>query len=391
MCGKRDTFLLNAEQKERAEVIEALLPKFRKRADKLDENAEFPFENFADLKAEGIFHLTVPKRFGGDEVSLYDYLLVQEQIAQGDAATSLSLGWHNGIIMQLKDTQKWEEERFQFICEEVVKDGVLLNSAATEPATGSPARGGKPETTAKRVGENQYEISGKKTFTSLAPILDYFIVTVKIEETDEVGEFLIPRNSKGLRIEETWDTLGMRATRSDDLILDRVKVSAEAWVATRHPGHGSGPQGWLLHIPACYLGVAKAARDDAIEFAKTYQPSSLNHPIKDVPEVRRKTAEMDIELMKARHFMYHIAELWDRYPEQRSHLGAELAAVKTVATNAAVQVVDLAMRIVGGQSLFKSKPFERYYRDVRSGLHNPPSDDITTMILANRAFPKEGH
>ncbi|PYZ96839.1 acyl-CoA dehydrogenase [Alteribacter lacisalsi] len=385
----RDLFLLTDEQNKRNEKLESLVPLFKERAAEYDRNASFPFDNFADLKKAGFFTLTVPESFGGQGGSLYDYLLVQEKIAEGDAATALSLGWHNGLVMQLRDTGKWEPEMFEAICREIVKDGVLINSAATEPATGSPARGGKPETRAKRLRDGGYEISGKKTFTSLAPILDYFIVTATVEETGETGEFKIPRESRGLSIEETWNTLGMRATRSDDLILDRVKINAEDYVAKRQPGHGRGPQGWLLHIPACYIGVAKAARNDAVAYAETYQPNSLNHPIKEVPEVRRKTAEMDLKLMQARHFMYHVAKLWDDFPERRGELGAELAAVKTTATNAAVEVVDLAMRIVGGQSLMKSMPFERYYRDVRAGLHNPPSDDITTNVLAGRAYPEK--
>ncbi|TMW70661.1 acyl-CoA dehydrogenase family protein [Alteribacter natronophilus] len=384
----QDLFFHTDGQLKRNEKLEALLPAFKERADEYDRNARFPFDNFGDLKEAGFFSLTVPEQYGGQGAGLYDYLLVQEKIAEGDAATALSLGWHNGLVMQLRDTGKWESDTFEAMCREIAEKGVLMNSAATEPATGSPARGGKPETTAVRLPGGGFEITGKKTFTSLAPILDYFIVTATVEETGETGEFKIPRDSEGLSIEETWDTLGMRATRSDDLILDRVKIGEADWVAKRQPGHGRGPQGWLLHIPACYLGTAKAARNDAVAFAETYQPNSLDHPISQVPEVRRKTAEMDLKLMQARHFMYHVAKLWDDYPDRRSELGGELAAVKTTATNLAVEVVDLAMRIVGGQSLMKSRPFERYYRDVRAGLHNPPSDDITVNVLASKAFPK---
>ncbi|RNA66861.1 acyl-CoA dehydrogenase family protein [Alteribacter keqinensis] len=388
MRENKDLFLLTTEQIKRNDTIETLLPLFKERAKELDEKAEFPFENFSDLKEAGLTKLVVPHRFGGEEASLTDYLLVQEKVSQGDGATGLSLGWHNGLIMQLRETGKWSEETFAKLCVEVMENGVLVNTIATEPATGSPARGGKPETTARPVDDG-YEITGKKTFASLAPVLDYFIVTATVEPDGAVGEFLVPRNSPGLSIEESWDTLGMRATRSDDLILDGVRVSDDAWVAKRHPGHGSGPQGWLLHIPACYIGIAKAARDEAVRFAKEYQPNSLDHPIKEVPEVRRKTAEMDLKLMQARHFMYHVAKLWDEYPDRRQDLGAELAAVKTTATNSAVEVVDIAMRIVGGHSLKKSNPLERYYRDVRAGLYNPPSDDITMMILGKKAYDPE--
>lgn len=362
---------------------------FKARAPYNDEKALFPVENFRDLKDGGMTALTVPKKYGGEEISLYEFLLVQEVIASGDGATALSLGWHNGTMMQLRDTNKWPEKTFKDVAEAAVSRHKLINTAATEPSTGSPARGGMPSTKAVKTKEG-WLINGVKTFTSLAPVLDWIIVTAMAQDGEEeiFAEFLLPREADGVRFEETWNTLGMRATRSDDLILENVHVPHEALVAVKDPGHGKRPQGWLLHIPACYLGIAKAARDEAVDFARNYQPSSLPHPISQVAEVQRKTAEMDLELMKARHFMYHVASIWDERPELREHLGVELAAVKTMCTNAAISVVDLAMRIVGGQSLHKMNHLERYYRDVRAGLHNPPSDDLTSMAIAKKAYSK---
>lgn len=380
-----DLLVKNNGQKKMLEKASTLKKRFSKRAQKNDEEARFPFENFEELKEAGFVRLTVPKKYGGEEINLYDFLLIQEKLAVGDGATALSLGWHNGIVMNLRDLNKWEEEKFALVCREIVREGKLINSCATEPTSGSPARGGKPKTTAKKEGIS-WIINGHKTFTSLAPALDYFIVTATIEETGDVGEFLIPKDANGVHIKETWDTLGMRATRSDDLILTNVKVDLDQMVTIRADMGKKQPQGWLLHIPACYIGIAKAARDYTVNFAKSYQPQSLPHPISEVPEVRRKVAEMDIELMKARHFMYHVAYLWDNYPEKRREMGEELAAVKYVVTNSAIRIVDLAMRVVGGQSLMKSHPLERYYRDVRAGLHNPPADDLTLMKIGQKAF-----
>lgn len=379
-------FLRTERERILYERARKLADQFHKRAGWYDEHAEFPFENFSDLKEARFLSLTVPKLYGGEEISLYEFLLIQETIAQGDGATALSLGWHLGILLNLAETKKWPLSIFERICREVAEKQVLLNSAHSETATGSPARGGKPETTAEH-RNGRWVISGRKTFASLAPALDYFIVSATIKETGEVGNFLIPKTAAGLKIEKTWNTLGMRATRSDDVILENVEVEEEALVEMlSSPKAKSQAQGWLLHIPACYLGIAIAARNEAIAFAKTYQPNSLSHPIAEVPEVRRKIAQMDIHLMAARHFMYSIADQWDRYPEKRAEMKEELATVKYLTTNAAVNVVDWAMRIVGGQSLFAENPLQRYYRDVRAGLHNPPSDDITVSIVADRAL-----
>lgn len=381
-----EQFIKTSDQRKWLMKTEKLSKEFAKRADYNDRNGTFPFENFDALKTEGYLHLTIPKEFGGHGVSLYEFLLVQEKIAQGDGATALSLGWHLGIMMHLHVTKKWDEEIYKQICQDVILNKTLINSAATEPNSGSPARGGKPETTAFRE-KDTWIINGKKIFTSLAPALDYFIVPATIEETGEIGDFLIPRETPGVVIEETWDTVGMRATRSDDLILTNVRLHESALVERKEKKERPSAQGWLLHIPACYIGIALAARNEAVSFAKAYQPTSLPHPIKEVPEVRRKVAEIDIKLTSARTLLYTTADKWDETPQQeRGKLVYDLAIAKTIVTNTAVEVVDLAMRIVGGQSLYSSNPLQRYYRDVRAGLHNPPSDDITYKILGDRAF-----
>ena len=106
-----------------------------------------------------------------------------------------------------------------------------------------------------------------------------------------------------------------------------------------------------------------------------------------MPHIQQKIGEMDLKLMHARHFMYSIAEKWDENPDKQEELGMELAAVKTVVTNSANEVVDLAMRIVGGRrGLSKEYRFEQYYCDVRSGLHNPPMDDMVISMLAKHAL-----
>lgn len=380
-----EQFIQTATQRDLLLKTAELSTEFALTADKYDREGSFPFKHFDRLKEEGYLKLTIPKQYGGDGVTLYEFLLVQEKIAQGDAATALSLGWHLGLLMHLNETQKWNINTFKRICKDIISNNKLLNSAATEPNSGSPARGGKPETIATKK-EGKWLINGKKIFTSLAPALDYFIVPATIEETGQIGDFLISRSQAGLFIEETWDTLGMRATRSDDLILKSVEVPIDALVEIKEKKEKPTAQGWLLHIPACYIGIAIAARNEAVQFAKNYQPTSLPHPIKDVPEVRRKVAEMDLKLTTARTLMYSTAEKWDVNPDKRSNLAYDLAVTKTIITNTAVEVVDLAMRIVGGQSLFRSNALQRHYRDVRAGLHNPPSDDITFKILADRAF-----
>ncbi|MEK4736920.1 MULTISPECIES: acyl-CoA dehydrogenase family protein [Bacillus] len=377
------SFVETEEQSLVIEKINKLIPKFMEREHHLSELGSFPYENINNLKDIGYTKLTLPKELGGNAISLYDFVLFQEKIAEGCGATALSIGWHLGIVKELAENRSWNEEMFTWFCEEV-RNGALFNRAATEPNTGSPTRGGKPETLAVKKGE-KWIINGRKTFTTMAPVLDYFIISASIEGQEDIGEFVIPKNTQGVTIEETWDSIAMRGTASHDLVLQNVEIPDRFFTDIKGSKVKAKGIGWLLHIPACYLGIAQSAKNYAVQFAVSYKPNSLNHSISLLPNVRRVVGELELELMQARVFLYQIAKKYDE-AEDKLSLQAELAAAKYVVTNAAISIVDKAMRIVGAKSLSEKNPLHRYYLNVRAGLHNPPMDDATLSMLADAAF-----
>ncbi|WP_404454752.1 acyl-CoA/acyl-ACP dehydrogenase [Virgibacillus necropolis] len=373
---------------ERIEALKEKIVPFIERAQKHDEDGTFPFENFNDLKEIGYPALTIPTEYGGLGISLYEMLRMQETIAKVDGSTALSIGWHMGITKYLGENQIWNEEKYAAFAQDVLKTGALLNNAATEPATGSPTRGGRPETSAKKTTDG-WVLNGRKTFTTLAPILDYFVVSASIEASDKVGNFLIKREKNGVEIEETWDSIAMRGTGSHDLVLENVHVNNDDLVQYLTPGNKPAA-GWLLHIPACYLGIARAAQEYAIDFASNYSPNSIEGTISDLPNVKQKIGEMELRFMQSQHFLYSVARKWDESSEEtREEMKPELGAVKLSVVNQAVEIVDLAMRITGARSLSKQNPLQRYYRDVRAGIHNPPMDDMTIIQLASTSIARQ--
>ncbi len=383
----QDWFVRTDEQRKRLELVRQLSEAFAKTAPKYDQTGVFPHEHIDALRKSGYVTWTVPKEYGGEEISLYEMLLYQEQLARGDGSTALAIGWHVGMILNLRESRALPEDVFAEICRTVVESGSLINSCASEPATGSPSRGGRPETTAVRV-EGGYRLTGRKTFSSLSPELDWILCTAGIDGSPNVGEFLV--RGDDVEIVETWNAMGMRGTGSHDIVLKDVFVPARHLVAELAPGQKSDRNrdggGWQLHIPACYLGIALNARDFAVQYAATYQPNSLPHPIAQVEHVQQKLGNVELKLLTARTLMYDIARRWDEAsPEERLALRPQLAAVKTLATNSAIEVVDLCMRVVGARSLDRDLVLERLYRDVRAGLHNPPMDDITFKLLAQAA------
>lgn len=372
---------------------------FAKRAHENDWAGIFPLQNYDDLRDAGYLRLSVPKEYGGLGASLIDVVLAQYRLAQGDASTALAASMHIANIAKMAENAGDEyNEFFANICRAVVEDGAMLNAALSEPATGSPSRGGLPTTVARRQEDGSWIIDGRKTFTTGSHALSFFLTSCAIEdETNlepieaERGQFLIPRTAEGLRIEDTWNTVGMRGSGSNDVILEHVRVPADAYMERElpaNPGAKLRLSAWSFPTVAVYLGIAQAARNEAVNFARRRRPNSIKQQsIAAIPHVQEKIAKMELALLQCDAVFFGIAEQFSQDPE--SVPASQFAAAKYLVTNHAVEIVDLAMRLVGGASLSLNFPLQRYYRDVRAGLHHPPMDDVTLSSLAKDALEQE--
>ncbi len=378
----KELFITTDLQREWMDTLSKLEYQIRSSAEETDRLAEFPKANIRSLVESGYTTLALPKKYGGGGITVTDMILMQETIASYDGATGLSIGWHQGVVGDLYANELWEKNNLERFAKEIL-NGALVNRAASEAQTGSPTRGGRPQTTAVKK-DGHWVINGQKNFTSMSPVLTHSLVSAWVEEREGIGFFLVAQSSAGVSIKETWNMVGMRGTESHDLVLDNVIVSEEDFVEFSKGKRGDKMNGWLLHIPACYLGIAQAARDYAVKFAVEYSPNSIQGTISELPNVQSHIGHIDLELMKARHFLYSVAAAYDD-KERRTLMNQELGAAKHIVTNAAIRIVDQAMRIVGAKSLELSNPLQRYYRDVRAGLHNPPMDDMVITKLANAA------
>lgn len=376
-------YIKTEKQQQWIDLLYELEDKFKSKSAEIDEQSIFPKENVEDLLKLGYASLTLPESYGGNGFSVYDMVLLQETLASFDANTALSVGWSLGVVGELFENKLWTKEKLDFFAAEVL-NGALVNRSVSEAQTGSPTRGGRPGTTAVKNGDT-WVLNGRKIFTTASPVLSYFLTSAWIEEKEKIGFFLIPRDTAGLSIEETWDVVSMRGTSSNDLVLNNVVVHESNLVELPEFASGGKINGWLLHIPATYLGIAQAARDYAVHFANTHSPNSLNGPIAQLPNVQQLIGEIDIELTKARLVIYGVASSYDN-ESTKELLSNEVSVAKHIVTNSAITIVDKAMRLVGAKSLQRTNPLQRYYRDVRAGLHNPPMDDMTIKKLALSAL-----
>lgn len=379
-------------QKELLALAGELADVFAKRAASNEWEGKFPAENYEDLRKSGYLTLTVPRDLGGWGASLLDVTLAQFRLGQGCASTALVTAMHLTHVARLVDSSLGQSALVERVCRAVVESGAMINSAASEPATGSPSRGGRPATTARRQSDGSWCLDGRKTFTTGSAILEFFLVSCSIEDEAvpeagleplgvDRGYFLVPRSTPGLRIDKTWNTMGMRTSASDDLVLENVHLAADAYIGNWESYHQTA---WSLPVCALYLGIGQAARDEAVQFAKRRRPNSLNQSIAVIPHVQDKVAKMDLALLQARTVLFDTAARFSADPSSVSD--GQFAAAKYLATNHAVEVVELAMRLVGGASLSLNFPLQRHYRDVRAGLQHPPLDDASLALVAKEAL-----
>lgn len=369
-------------QREWIERLEAQRETFEAFAHKNDQNASFPHENIQWLIDQGYTQLTLPKAYGGHGATIEDMVILQTILGSMDGATALSIGWHMGLVGELFEQQRWNPKLLKTLAEDI-KKGALINRAVSEAETGSPTRGGRPATFAQRKGQ-YYILNGVKTFTSMSPALTHILVAAYIPEKETVGFFLVKSPAEGLTIANNWDMIGMRATESHDLILENVKVPLEHLVELKGQSPKL-PNGWLLHIPSAYLGIAQAARDYAFNFARTHQPNSIEVPIGELPVVKQNLGKMETKLLSARHMLWSTAHAYQSELPTQS-ISNETSASKIIVMNEGLDVVDLAMRVVGAKSLEMSRPLQRYYRDMRAGLHNPPMEDMAYSQIAQNVL-----
>jgi alkylation response protein AidB-like acyl-CoA dehydrogenase len=364
---------------------------FAVRADEHDRTGSFPLENIDRMKETGYTALLIPESNGGLGADLVDYVLCQEQLAQGCAATALAINMHLFGIGSMVERAKGDRAE-QLFFDMIGRHKRIIGGGISEPETGGDW--GFFATRARRDGDH-YILNGRKVFTSLSPVIDLFMVMATIEDTTAAtsATFAIPRGMPGLELVETWDAMGMRATASHDLVMKNVRVGMASKADERPVGPLDGNAislfAWFsLSIAAIYTGIAIAAVKFAKEFAARHHPRLLPRPIKYLPGIQFAMADAEALIAQARALYLSIAHeyLHDRAVFKGAPGLAKVVLPKYVATNNAVRVVDHCMEIAGAHGIMRKFPLERYYRDVRAGPNHPLSNARARELIGKTAL-----
>jgi alkylation response protein AidB-like acyl-CoA dehydrogenase len=395
---------LTPRQRRFVDLAAGLADRFAASVDADDRTGRFPIEKYGQLAATGYLRLILPREYGGEAANLFEIVLAQERLARGDGATAMAVDMTLHMIGRLRELPSWPAPIFAAVCRDIVEHGALINSAATEPELGSPSRGGLPATTATPT-QGGWLVTGRKQFVSMAPALTYFVTSVALPASPDAPQgasanAIVRAGSDGLRLEDTWgDALSLRTSGNFDVVHENVFV-ADEWLVERRPveaaaaegapsAHPAPPVGnaWFgLTLAAVYLGIGQAAVDAACAYARGRVPTALGRPIATLPAIQGRIGAAQVALLAARAVLYATAEAWAEQPERRAGLAPQIAAAKHLCTNAAQTATDQALRVAGGFGLTRQLPLERYYRDVRAGLTQPPQDEPALEMVGRAAL-----
>jgi alkylation response protein AidB-like acyl-CoA dehydrogenase len=392
--GLTTPFDLTERQRRIVALGAGLAHEFAPATARLDRTGTFPTKHYSRLHQSGYLRLALPREYGGEGASLYEAVLAQEQLAQGDAATAIGVGMLLNVVGRVAEEPIWPEAVKAHVLGTLAREGGIINSVVTEPDLGSISRGGVPTTTATRVDDG-WSISGHKIFVTAAPALRFLLTAVRLPPSPgapegEVARAIVEAPAEGLRFVPAWqDALSQRSGASDDAFFENVLV-ADEFVVERTPigntPHPPAVNGWWLGLVAVYLGIAQGALDAAIAYAHERVPSVLGKPIASQPHIQQWIGQMQSGVFAARAVLYDVAHKWSEHPEARAALAPHIAAAKQFVTNTACQVTDIGLRVAGGFSLTRSLPLERHFRDARGGLFQPPQDDLAFSLLGRAAL-----
>jgi len=355
------------------------------RAAAYDRENQFFTEDFEELRAAGYLKIAVPKELGGHGMSLADVCREQRRLAYRAPATALATNMHLYWTGVAADLRKMGDASLEWMLREAAAGEVF---AAGHGEAGNDLPLFLSTAKAERA-DGGYKFWGHKTFSSLTPVwtrLGLHAMNAADPGGPKIVHAFLPRDAKGYTIKETWDTLGMRATRSDDTLLDGAFIP-DKYVARVLPAGTAdlfilSVFGWAEPtFASIYLGLAERARDIAAAGVKKRTSLALTRSMAYHPEVQRCFSEMQLALEAAGAQVDRVAQDWSTGVDHGAQWPMKLVAAKHNAVEAAKKVVDLAMAVSGGGGMFKSNELERLYRDARCGGFHPANTLLVHEIV----------
>ena len=371
----------------RTALTDEILVRCQERAPRFDRENSFFTDDFQELRDAGYLLLPVPEEFGGRGLTLAEVAQEQRRLAYHAAPTAVAINMHLYWVGVAADLWRAGDRSLQWVLEEAARGHVF---AAGHAESGNDVPVLLSTTRAERV-DGGYRFTGHKSFGSLTPVWTYMGLhgmDLSDPARPRVVHAFMPRNTEGYAVRDTWDTLGMRATRSDDTILDGAFVP-DRYVARVVPAGAAGIDAFVLSMFAwallgfgnVYFGMARRALDLTVDTLKKKGSIALTRPMAYHPEAQHHVAEMGLELEAIEPHLDRVADEWARGVDHGARWPMKILAAKYRAVEGAWKVVDTALELAGGFGVFRRSGIEQLFRDARLGRIHPGNTMFTHEVV----------
>ena len=369
-------------------LTDAMLESFSSRAATYDRDNAFFSEDFAEIQATGFLKIPVPSELGGAGMDLSGVGAELRRLAYRAPATALGVMMHLHWPGLASDLLRRGDKSLSWVLSETVA-GEVFASGFAEPGNDRPMY--LANSKAQR-GSSGYEISGHKSFTSLTPVWTRLAVIATAHEaggTSSVYGFV--ERGPGIKVANTWDAMGMRATRSDDTLLEGVPMPERYIARVLDTGQSDffvlALLAWAeLMFANVYIGIAMRAKDLAVTAAKGRKSITSGLSMAHNSEVQHLVADMVLRLDSVIPQVDRVAADWCTNVNHAGEWLSKLVGAKHNSVEGAKYVVDTALRVCGASALKKGHELERLYRDVRCGEIHPASPLLAYEYVAKTAL-----
>lgn len=371
-------------------LTDEMLQGFAKRVALYDRENRFFHEDFDALREAGYLTLNVPKELGGQGHTLAETARLQRRLGYHAPATALGINMHVYWVGVAADLWRSGDKSLEWMLREAMA-GEVFAAGHSERGNDLPVLLSTAK--AEKV-PGGFTFTGHKMFGSLAPVWTRYGLHglwADAEGGPKIVHGFLPRDAKGYKIVETWDTLGMRATRSDDVVLEGAFVP-DKYIARILPA-GTADLfvlaifAWaLMGFGNIYYGMSQRAAELAAAAVKGKKSVAVSRTMAYHPEVQHAVAQIALTLDPVGPHLEQVARDWSDGVDHGATWPSKIVSAKHHAVEACWKIVDLAMELSGGAGMFRGNELERLFRDARCGRFHPANPALVHEIVAKTAL-----
>lgn len=361
-------------------VREFCKKKLKPLAPKIDKEEYFPWDMYKKMGKFGLMGMTVPKKYGGAGIDRICYMIALEEISRLCGSTGITIEAHNTLGAGYLYEAGTDEQRKKYL-PRLTSGEAFAALAITEPNAGSDVGGIQTTGVLK---DDEWILNGTKQFITSGDIAEVTIVMAKTDKTKGtkgISAFLIEKDTPGFKVGQLEDKLGLRGSRTAELIFEDCRIPKENILGEENKGFYSVMDTLdrgRTAVGAMSVGIARGALEDSIEYAKLRE--QFGRPISKLQAIQFLISDMATEIEAARLLVYKAAYLED----EGKPFSKEAAMAKLFASEIAMRATRNAIQIHGGYGYMKDRPLERYFRDVKLCQIGEGTSEIQRIVISKR-------